>query len=94
MQIFSTTLTAGESWTIKSTQNVLQFAVEGSSTEAAFTITGNASISQSPQDPPTLSTACPVSGSYNSGQASTSSTWDGVLIEVSAGTVSLIMTRE
>ena len=97
MRIFTTTITS--SYTIVRSQNVLQWSVAAANSSAVFTIQGIASITPSSGGQATASTPVSVGGSagtgaYNSAVASTQSPWDGVTINVSAGTVSLVMTQE
>jgi hypothetical protein len=91
MRLFTTTVTG--SFTISRDQNILQWSVAAADPSTVFTIQGIANVNS------TASTAVGVGGSagtgvYNSGVASTQSTWDGVTITVSAGSVSLVMTQE
>ena len=99
MNICTVVLTAGGGLAgtrIIKNMNVVAFAIICESTDAACTITGNATVIM-----PSGSTAftnVPIALSagqgYNSPPAAPSQSWDGVEIIATAGTVNLIMTTE
>lgn len=91
MKLFTTSITASQSFSIVSNMDVTQFSVCAGSSDAEFTILGDGKVNT------TASSAVGFAegqGGYNSQVAQVVSPWNGILISCIQGSVNIALTQQ